>query len=90
MIDILLVTIPSDCNIRKKGKEKVRKYQGLKEELERMWRVKALVVPLVIGPLAFGAVTSKLGQWQHQIPGVTPKTSHQIPLNYANTHLNNH
>lgn len=35
--------------------KKLEKYQGLNEELEKMWRVQATVVPLVIG-----AVTSKL------------------------------
>ena len=41
------VTIPSDGSIRKKEHEKLKKYQGLKEELEKMWSVKATVVPIV-------------------------------------------
>ncbi len=52
------IAIPSDCNIRKKEHEKLEKYQGLREELEKAWRVKATVVPVVIG--ALGAVTPKL------------------------------
>lgn len=43
------IAIPSDGNIRKKEHEKLEKYQGLKEELERAWKVKASVVPVVIG-----------------------------------------
>ena len=42
------VAIPSDSDIRKKGHKKLEKYQGLKEELERMWGVKASVVPVVV------------------------------------------
>ena len=38
--------------------EKLEKYQGLKEKLERTWKVKAKVVPVVKG--ALGAVTPKL------------------------------
>ena len=51
------VAIPSD---RKKVHEKLEKYQGLREELEKMWGVKTTVVPVVIG--ALGAVTPKLGE----------------------------
>ena len=35
---VVNVTIPGDRNIRKKEHEKLEKYQGLKEELERMWK----------------------------------------------------
>ena len=63
MID---VEILSDSNIKKKEHENLEKYQGLKEDLERIWGVKASVVPVVIGTLR--AVTPKLGQWLQQIP----------------------
>ncbi|CAL9694852.1 unnamed protein product [Knipowitschia caucasica] len=63
------VAIPSDGNIRKKEHEKLEKYQGLREELERAWRVKVTVVPVVIG--ALGAVTPKLEEWLQRIPGTT-------------------
>ena len=70
MIDVAL---PSDSNIRKKEYEKLEKYQGIKEELERTWKVKAKVVPVVIG--ALGAVTPKLEEWLQQIPGTTSELS---------------
>ena len=60
---------PSDSYIKKKEYEKLRKYQGLKEELERMWKVKAKVVPVLIGGL--GAVTPKLEERLQQIPRTT-------------------
>lgn len=69
------IAIPSDGNIRKKEHEKLEKYQGLKEELEKAWRVKAVVVPVVIG--ALGAVTPKLEEWLEQIPGTTSDISVQ-------------
>uniref|UniRef100_A0A087YQ23 Uncharacterized protein n=1 Tax=Poecilia formosa TaxID=48698 RepID=A0A087YQ23_POEFO len=52
------VAIPSDYNIRKKEHEKLEKYQGLREELEKAWKVKTTVVPVVIR--ALWAVTPKL------------------------------
>uniref|UniRef100_A0A3B5PPD0 Reverse transcriptase domain-containing protein n=1 Tax=Xiphophorus maculatus TaxID=8083 RepID=A0A3B5PPD0_XIPMA len=72
---VIDVAIPSDCNIRKKEHEKLEKYQGLREELERAWKVKTTVVPVVIG--ALGAVTPKLDQWLQQIPGTTSDISVQ-------------
>ena len=71
---VIDVVVPSDSNIRKKY-EKLEKYQGLKEELERMWKVKAKVVPVVEG--ALGAVTPKLGEWLQQIPGTASELSVQ-------------
>ena len=59
----------------KKEHQKLQKYRVLKIELERMWRVKALVGPVRIGVL--WAVTSELGEWLHQIPGITPEISDQ-------------
>ena len=53
------MAIPCDCNIRKKKHVKLEKYQGLKEELEKMWRVMAAVLKIVIRTL--GAVTSQDG-----------------------------
>ena len=55
---VVIDAVPSDSNIKKKEYEKLEKYQGLKEELERTWKVKVKVVPVVIG--ALGAVTPKL------------------------------
>lgn len=49
---------PSDSNIRKK-EHIIDKYQRLRDELEKTWRVKATVVSLVIR--AFGAVTRQTG-----------------------------
>lgn len=51
--------------MREKEHEKFEKYQGLKEEVEKLWRVKATVVPVVIR--ALGEVTPKLGEQLQQL-----------------------
>lgn len=53
--------VPSDSNIRKKVYENLEKYRGLNDELEKMWKVKAKEVSMVVG--ALGAVTAKLAEW---------------------------
>ena len=58
-----------------RANEKLEKYQGLIEELERTWKVKVKVVPVVIG--ALGAVTPKLEEWLQHIPGTTSELSVQ-------------
>ncbi|TWW65014.1 hypothetical protein D4764_22G0006610 [Takifugu flavidus] len=72
---VIDVAIPGDSNIRKKVHEKLEKYQGLKEEIERMWGMKTTVVPVVIGTL--GAVTPNLSRWLQQIAGTTSEISVQ-------------
>ncbi|TWW57464.1 hypothetical protein D4764_07G0001830 [Takifugu flavidus] len=72
---VIDVAISSDSNIRKKEHEKLEKYQELKEEIERMWGMKAAVVPVVIWTLA--AVAPNLSRWLRQIPGTTSEISVQ-------------
>lgn len=45
------VAIQSDYKIMKKEQEKLQKYQGLREQLEGMWRMRTLLIPVVIGAL---------------------------------------
>jgi len=43
--------------MKKKEDEKLERYQGLKEEAEEMWEVKATVVPVVpVVPVVTGAL----------------------------------
>ena len=58
MIDIADIAVSNDSKIIKKEYGKLPKCQGLKEELERTWKVKTKQVPVVIGALR--AVTPKL------------------------------
>ena len=48
------VAIPCNSNIRKKEHDKLKKYQGLKEELEMMSGVETTVLPVVLGAVAAG------------------------------------
>ena len=41
--------------------EKVEKYQDLLLKVQRMWHVKAEIIPIVIG--ALGAVSPKFSDW---------------------------
>lgn len=60
-------------NIKKMEQEMLKKYRGLKEELEEMRGVKATVVAVGIGALS--AVTPKLGEWLLLILGTTSEMS---------------
>ena len=48
---IIDFAIPGDQNIVIKGQEKNDKYQDLKIELHKIWNVKVVVIPVVIGAL---------------------------------------
>lgn len=58
--------MPDDSNIRKKVYEKLGKYQGQKEELERVWKSKGQIGPS--HGRSIQAVISKLGEWLQQSP----------------------
>ena len=64
---IVDVAVPNDTHINEKEREKIEKYQDLRLEIQRMWDVKAKVVPVVVG--ALGAVTNNLESYLGQIPG---------------------
>jgi len=42
------VAIPGDRNVIKKETEKILKYQDLMIEIQRMWNVKAKMIPVII------------------------------------------
>jgi len=66
---VLDVAIPGNNKIKKKEHKKLKNYQGLKENMEKMLKVKATVVLVLIG--AFRAVIPVLGEWLQKIPGTT-------------------
>ena len=45
------VAIPGDCRLIAKVNEKMERYTDLKIELQRMWKVCVVIVPLIIGCL---------------------------------------
>jgi hypothetical protein len=71
---IIDIAVPNDYNIASKEKEKVEKYQPLREEIERCWQVRATVVPVVVG--ALGAITPAHQMWLSQLP--SKQESHRL------------
>ena len=64
---IIDISCPVDTNVSKKESEKIAKYGALRVEAERMWGVKAEVIPVIVGGL--GAVTKNLRDNLAKIPG---------------------
>ena len=56
-----------DRNVIKKEAEQILKYKDLIIETQRMWNVKAKVIPVIIG--ATGTVSGSLRQYLSNIPG---------------------
>ena len=63
---IIAIAVPRDENIQDKELEKIDKYQSLKIELEQLWKVKIMVIPVVVGALA--VIAGRLPGWLAQIP----------------------
>ena len=55
---IIDISVPRDENIQDKKLEKIDKYQSLKIKLEQLWKVKIMVIPVVVG--ALGAISDRL------------------------------
>ena len=64
---IIDMAVPRDENIQDKKLEKIDKYQLLKIELEQLWKVKIMVISVVV--CALGAIADRLPGWLAQIPG---------------------
>ena len=59
---IIDIAAPADGRVRSEEREKVEKYQDLKREIGRLWKLKMVeVVPVVIG--ALGSVTEGFDRW---------------------------
>lgn len=62
-----------DGNTNKKEHKNLDKYEGLREEAGRIWKVTVTVVPTGIGKL--GAVTPKVEEWLQHIPRTASEIS---------------
>ena len=51
------MSVPPDRNIALKDTEKKNKYKDLELEIQRMWQMKTIVIPVVVGALG----TVKMG-----------------------------
>ena len=59
---IVDIAVPADVRVGEKERGKVEKYQDLKREIGRLWKLKMVeVVPVVIG--ALGSVTKGFDRW---------------------------
>jgi hypothetical protein len=65
------VAISGDRNVVKKDAEKILKYKDLVIEIQRIWNVKAKLIPVTIG--ANGTISKSLRQYLSNIP-----TKHEI------------
>jgi hypothetical protein len=61
------VAILGDRNMIKKEAKKITKYKDLTTEIQRMWNVKAKVIPVIIG--ATGTISESLRRYLSNIPG---------------------
>ena len=53
MVDIIDIAILLDTRVKEKEREKIEKYEPLKEEVRKLWGMKKVaVIPVVIGALA--------------------------------------
>ena len=83
MID---VAIPSDQNISLKEFQKLSKYKDLAIELTKMWKLKAKIIPVVVG--ALGLIEKETQNFIDQMPGnpslqEMKKLYFQAPLTYS-------
>jgi hypothetical protein len=60
------VALPEDKNVIKTEAEKILKYKG-KIEIQRMWNVKAKVIPVITGATA--TISKSLRQYLSNLPG---------------------
>ena len=61
------VSVPADANISSKEFEKSYKYKDLEIEIQRMWRMRTKVTPVVVG--ALGIITKDFEKYIEEIPG---------------------
>jgi hypothetical protein len=64
---LIYVAISGDRNVIKKEAKKILKYKDLTTEIQRMWNVKARVIPVIIG--ATGTISKSFKKYVSDIPG---------------------
>ena len=66
---IIDIAVPTDVRVKEKEKEKVEKYQNLKKEIKRLWKLGNVeIVPVVVG--ALGSVSAEFERWMGKL-GIT-------------------
>ena len=60
------IAISADVRVEEKEKEQVEKYQDLKKEIKRLWKLTNVeIVPVVIG--ALGSVSAESDRWMGKL-----------------------
>ena len=63
---LIYVAIPEDRNVIKKETEKILKYKYLTIEIQRMWKVKTRIIPVIIGTT--GTISKLFRKYVSDIP----------------------
>jgi hypothetical protein len=77
--------IPGNRNVIKREAEKIRQYKDLIIEIQRMWNVKAKVIPVIIG--AAGTISKSLKKYFSNI-GASTKLRNCKKQPYRALHTN--
>ena len=48
---VIDVAVPADCHVKDKETEKVDKYQDLCLQIQQIWNMRTIVIPIVVGAL---------------------------------------
>jgi hypothetical protein len=64
---LISVAISGDRSVIKKQAEKILKYKNLTIEIQRMWKLKTRVIPVIIG--ATGTISKSFRKYVSSIPG---------------------
>ena len=78
------MAIPADRNVQKEAEKKL-KYKSLGIEIERMWNLKCMIIPVIIG--ATGTVTRSLKKNLQAIPGTLSIDSLQKTAILGTSHI---
>jgi hypothetical protein len=79
------VAIPADRNVVQKEAEKKLKYKNLCIEIQRMWKLKYTIIPVIIG--ATGIVTRSVNKNLEAVPGKHSKESLQKTAILGTSHI---
>jgi len=79
------IAISGDRNVIKKETEKILKYEDLIMEIQRMWNVKTIVIPVIIG--VTGTVSKSFRKYVSYIPGKHEVKELQKTAILGNAHI---
>ena len=79
------IAIIGDRNVIKKKAEKILKYKDLAIEIQRMWNVKAKVIPVIIG--ATGTISKSLRRYLSNVLGKYEVRAHKETYTGHCTHI---